>query len=81
MRTGGPSYDMEGKVEASIGNYNQQLVRGYFSNGITDNLAFSVSGGMNTRDGYTDSISGLGEINDRDRWNLRGQLLFEPTED
>ncbi|MEP1446311.1 MAG: TonB-dependent receptor [Paraglaciecola sp.] len=81
VRTGGPSYDMEGKVEASIGNYNQQLVRGYFSNGITDNLAFSVSGGMNTRDGYTDSISGLGKINDRDRWNLRGQLLFEPTED
>jgi outer membrane receptor protein involved in Fe transport len=81
VRTGGPSYDMEGKVEASIGNYNQQLFRGYFSNGITDNLAFSVSGGINTRDGYSDSISGQGKVNDRDRWNLRGQLLFEPTED
>lgn len=81
VRTGGPSYDMEGKVEASVGNYNQKLFRGYFSNGISDNLAFSVSGGMNTRDGYTDSISGLGKVNDRDRWNLRGQLLFEPSDD
>tara|TARA_R110002153_G_scaffold17835_1_gene62115 strand:+ start:4770 stop:7280 length:2511 start_codon:yes stop_codon:yes gene_type:complete len=81
VRTGGPSYDMEGKVEASVGNYNQQLLRGYFSNGISDNLAFSVSGGMNTRDGYSESISGIGDVNDRDRWNLRGQLLYEPTED
>jgi outer membrane receptor protein involved in Fe transport len=81
VRTEAPSYDFEGKVEAGIGNYNQQLLRGYISNGITDNLAFSLSGGINTRDGYTDSLVGLGKINDRDRWNLRGQMLYEPTED
>ena len=83
IRTGAPSYDHEGKIEAGIGNYNQRLLRGYYTNGITDNLAFSVSAGMNTRDGYTDSITTpkLDSLNDRDRWNLRGQLLFEPTED
>ena len=82
VRTGAPSYDMEGKVEASFGDYNQQLFKGYFSNGITDELAFSVSGGINTRDGYTDNIASAGgKVNDRDRWNVRGQMLFEPNED
>ena len=83
IRTAEPSYDHEGKVEVGIGNYNQRLLKGYYTNGITDNLAFSVSAGMNTRDGYTDSITGAGldKLNDRDRWNLRGQLLYQPTED
>ena len=83
VRTQAPSYDLEGKVEVGIGNYNQQILRGYISNGITDDLAFSLSGGMNTRDGYTDSITdpALDKLNNRDRWNLRGQMLYEPTED
>jgi iron complex outermembrane receptor protein len=83
IRTGAPSYDQEGKVEVGVGNYNQRLFRGYYTNGINDNLAFSVSAGMNTRDGYTDSITepALESLNDRDRWNLRGQMLYEPTED
>ena len=81
IRTMAPSYDPEGKVEVAIGNYNQQLVKGYFTNGITDTLALSISGGYNARDGYTDSVTGLSELNDRDRWNIRGQALYEPTDD
>ena len=76
-----PSYDLEGKVEVGIGNYNQQVVNGYITNGVTDDLAFSLSGGYSTRDGYTDSVVGLNELNDRDRWNIRGQALYEPTLD
>jgi outer membrane receptor protein involved in Fe transport len=83
IRTAAPSYSSEGKVEVGIGNYNQRLLKGYYTNGISDNLAFSVSAGMNKRDGYTNSITepALDKLNDRDRWNLRGQLLYEPTED
>ena len=84
VRTLEPSYDFEGKVEAGIGNYNNRLVKGYVTNGITDNLAYSLSGGFNTRDGFTKSISnieGIKNLNDKDRWNLRGQMLYEPTED
>ncbi|UCX04595.1 TonB-dependent receptor [Shewanella glacialimarina] len=76
-----PSYDQEGKIEVGVGNYNQQEIKGYYTNGITDNLAFSVSGGLNKRDGYTESVVGLDNINDRDRWNVRGQGLYQPTED
>jgi iron complex outermembrane receptor protein len=81
VRTNAPSYNLEGKVEATLGNYNQRILKGFVTNAITDDLAFSLSGGMNTRDGYTESVVGLGDINDRDRWNLRGQFLFEPTDD
>jgi iron complex outermembrane receptor protein len=81
VRTDAPSYNLEGKVEATLGNYNQRILKGFVTNAITDELAFSLSGGMNTRDGYTESVVGLGDINDRDRWNLRGQFLFEPTDD
>jgi len=81
VRTEAPSYDLEGKVEAGVGNFNQRLLKGHITNGITDNLAVSLSGGINTRDGYTDSVTGLGKLNDRDRWNVRGQALYEPNED
>ena len=81
VRTLAPSYDFEGKVEAGFGNYNQQQMKAYITNGITENLAFSLSGGYNSRDGYTDSVTDLSKLNDRDRWNIRGQALYEPTED
>jgi len=81
VRTKAPSHDFEGKVETGIGNHNQQLMKGYISGGITDTLALSFSGGYNTRDGYTDSITGLSQINDRDRWNIRSQALYQPNED
>jgi outer membrane receptor protein involved in Fe transport len=81
VRTMEPSYDLEGKVEVGVGNYNQQVMKAYFTNGITDELAFSLSGGFNTRDGYTESVTGLKDLNDKDRWNARAQALYEPSED
>ncbi len=81
VRTKTPSHDFEGKFEAGFGNYNQQVFKGYITNEINDTTAFSLSAGLNTRDGYTESIVGLGDLNTRDRWNVRGQMLFEPTAD
>jgi outer membrane receptor protein involved in Fe transport len=81
VRTMAPSFDLEGNVEVGYGNYNQQLVKGYITNGVTDQLAFSLSGGYNTRDGYTDSVSGLNKLNDKDRWNIRAQALYQPNQD
>jgi iron complex outermembrane receptor protein len=81
VRTAGPSFVKAAKVELGIGNFNQRLLRGYYTNEITEELAFSVSGGINKRDGYTESVVGLDDLNNRDRWNLRGQALYEPTED
>ncbi len=86
VRTKAPSYDLEGKVEIGLGNYNQRLVKVYVTNGISDNVAFSLSAVSSTRDGYTNSITNaqgeiLGKLNDRDRSSFRGQLLWEPSDD
>jgi len=81
VRTMAPSEDFEGKIEAGIGNYNQQQMKGYISNGVTETLAVSLSGGFNKRDGYTDSVVGLSQLNNRDRWNIRAQAMYEPTQD
>lgn len=81
VRSAAPSFTEEARVEAGVGNYNLRLLRAYYTNALSDTAAFSVSGGVNKRDGFTESVVGLGELNNRDRWNLRGQLLFEPTDD
>jgi outer membrane receptor protein involved in Fe transport len=41
-----PAYYQEGKIEVGVGNFNQKEIKGYYTNGITDNLAFSVSVGL-----------------------------------
>ena len=75
-----PQYDLTGDIEASIGNYNLRRVKGYITNGITDNLAFSLGGGFNQRDGTATNLDDGADLNTRDRWNVRGELLLEPTD-
>lgn len=69
-----------GTVSATLGNYNQQIVRGDVTGPISDNLAFSVFGSTNDRDGYYDNLELGTELNEINRWSLRGQLLWAPTD-
>jgi len=72
-----PSFDFEGAAELSYGNYDAVVAKGYMTGPITDSLAVSFGAGFNTRDGYNiDSVSGQ-DSNDRDRWFVRGQMLFD----
>ena len=72
-----PQFDFGGSVSASYGNYDNIVVKGDVTGPITDSVAFSLDGNYNKRDGYVDVVN-LGEdINDRDRWSARGQLLFD----
>lgn len=79
--TRAPQFTFGGSVEASYGNYNNIYLKGDVTGPISDTLAFSIDGSYNKRDGYGEIVN-LGEdINDRNRWSARGQLLFEPTAD
>ena len=78
--TAKPSYDWDGNVEVSFGNYDSVLTKGYISGPLSDTLAFSLGGSSNQRDGYTDNLTLGTQINDRDRWGLSGQLLWDPTD-
>ena len=80
--TAKPSFTPQGYMELGAGNYDQRVARGYVTAGLTENMAFSLGGAFNKRDGYAESaIAGLEANNGRDRFNLRGQLLFEPRDD
>lgn len=75
-----PQFEFEGAVEASLGNYDARQLRAWFTGPVSDNVAFSVAGSINQRDGYFDELSTGFGLNERDRWNFRGQLLFERSD-
>lgn len=81
LTTKAPSFEWEGSAEATYGNLDTVRFRGTLSGPITDTLAFRVSGSTNNRDGvYTNVVNGADNINERDRWAVRAQLLWEPTD-
>ncbi len=81
--TAKPTYDTQGYVEGSVGNYDLRSVKGYISTGLddTETLAVSLGGSVTKRDGYYKNLLTGTNQNDRDRWGLRGQVLYEPFDD
>ncbi len=72
-----PEFQFGGLVEASYGNYDAIVGKGLVTGPISQNIAFSLAGGVNKRDGYLTDLGTGNRSNDRDRWFARGQLLFE----
>ena len=75
-----PQFKFGGNVEAAYGNYNAVVVKGVVTGPITESIAASIAGGINKRDGYIRDSGYDGRTNERDRYFVRGQLLFEPTD-
>jgi len=76
-----PQFEFGGSVEATYGNFNQMILKGDVTGPLTETIAVSLDGNYNKRDGYVD-VPNLGiDINNRDRWSVRGQFLFEPNSD
>ena len=76
-----PQYEFGGQVEASYGNYDAVVLRGEVTGPIAENIAFSLDGSYNRRDGYARIVNLNTDVSDRNRWSARGQLLIEPTPD
>jgi outer membrane receptor protein involved in Fe transport len=75
--TKAPSFELEGSAEVSYGNYDAIVARGYISGPISDTIAVSLAGGLNKRDGFVTSSTTGDDVNDRDRWFTRGEVLFD----
>ncbi|OGS52768.1 MAG: TonB-dependent receptor [Erythrobacter sp. RIFCSPHIGHO2_12_FULL_63_10] len=76
-----PQYEFGGSAEVSYGNYDAIVVKGALTGPIGENVAFSIDGGINKRDGYSRIVNLDKDLSDRNRYNVRGQLLFEPSPD
>lgn len=78
--TKAPQFEFGGGAEISYGNYDAIVARANVTGPIADTLAFSIEGNYNKRDGYITVVNRGAKSNDRDRWGVRGQLLWEPSD-
>lgn len=79
--TGKPSLDeTTGSVSLTVGEYNQVVLKGDVNGPLSDTVGFSLSGSYNMRDGYYDNLAGGDALGENNRWGVRGQLLFEPSD-
>ena len=77
-----PSFDNGGYAAASYGNFNAIRLEGGVNYVISENnIAAKLEGLWFKRDGFVEDIRSDRRFNDRDRWMLRGQLLFTPNDD
>lgn len=84
--TAAPALDeWQGTIEGGIGNYDTRMGKVYVTGPLSEDTAVSFAGTFNKRDGFVDFINGDGSegdpINERDRWALRAQMLYDPVED
>jgi iron complex outermembrane recepter protein len=81
--TKGPSFDFGGAASATYGNYDYIRLDGSITGPIVaEKVAFRLDGVYQKRDGFIKNVTpGEKDINDRDRYLIRGQLLIKPTDD
>jgi iron complex outermembrane recepter protein len=80
-----PSFEFGGGGEVTYGNFDLLRIAGGITGPISDGVAFRVDGVFVQRDGFYRNVTQGGgsekRVNDRDRYFVRGQLLFEPNDD
>ena len=67
--------------DVSYGNYNYIRVAGNLNVPLGETLAARIDGVYNKRDGFYHDVTNNVDVNNRDRYFLRGQLLFQPSSD
>lgn len=75
-----PDFDFGAVGEVTYGNYDFVRIGGSITGPLSENLAARLDGVYVRRDGFHFDPANNTDINDRDRFFLRGQLLFEPTD-
>ena len=75
-----PSETFHGALEATYGNFDQMIGKGYVTGGLGEGVAASLAFGLNKRDGFfLDGKTG-DRTNERDRWFVRGQVKIAASE-
>jgi iron complex outermembrane recepter protein len=76
-----PSPTFGAGAEITYGNYDHLRVSGYLNAPLGDTLAARVDGVYVKRDGFYQDVTNDRDINNRNRYFVRGQLMFEPSSD
>ena len=80
ITTAAPEFVFSGHAAVTYGNYDQLRLEGGINAPLSDTIAARVDGVYLKRDGfYNDVVNGT-DVNNKDRFLVRGQLLFEPND-
>ncbi|MGH8034104.1 MAG: TonB-dependent receptor, partial [Lysobacterales bacterium] len=72
--------EFTGSGSFTYGNYNQVILKGDVSGPLSETVGFSLAVSSNDRDGYFKNLETGNDLNGRNRWGVRGQMLFLPTD-
>jgi outer membrane receptor protein involved in Fe transport len=75
-----PSFTFGGNFDATYGNFNLVRVGGSVTGPISSNIAARFDGVYVRRDGFYNDPINKTDVNNRNRYFMRGQLLFEPSD-
>ncbi len=75
-----PSGESGGFISGSFGNRDAFVIKGLYEGAINDNLTYDVSGTYNTREGFFQNQTLGNDLNERDRFGVRGQLHWTPND-
>ena len=78
--TAPPEFDFHGYGAFTYGNFDAIKVEAGVNAPLGETVAARVDGIYFKRDGFYNDVVNGGTINNRDRYMVRGQVLFEPSE-
>jgi len=78
--TAKPLFQPEVAGQLDIGNYDMRRMELSVTGPLSDTIAARLDGVWMKRDGFVEDLVSGRDVNDRDRWLLRGQVLFEPSD-
>lgn len=75
-----PSGETGGFISGTVGEFSMLNVKALYEGSIGDDIAFDIAGSYTSRDGYIKNLARGSDLNERNRYAVRGQLAWSPTD-
>ncbi len=76
-----PTQELEGLVQAELGNFDHRKAAAYVSGAVSETLFAALSFSLDESDGYYHNVTLDQRTGSYDRWSTRGKLRFLPNDD
>ena len=82
ITTGKPEFEPSASSSVLVGSDGHVAVEGVATGALVkDKLAFRIAGNYRQRDGFIDNVANDQELDNINRYGLRGSMLFKPQND